>query len=403
MHTNGLNVVDDLAQETGGKMVLLVADGLGGMPRPETGRTELETAETPNLDALAAESVTGLHVPISPGITPGSGPAHMALFGYDPVRYVIGRGVLEALGIDFDLKDGDVAVRMNFATVDSEGRITDRRAGRIPTEKCVELTDRLNTIKLPNKELFVRPVREHRAVLVLRGSGLVGGLNDTDPQRVGVPPVPLEPDDKAQEETAEALNAFLGAAFELLKNEPAANALTMRGIASLSKPPSFTSRFKVRAAAIAGYPMYRGVAGLVGMTVAREAADSGDLVALLSEHWDAFDFFFVHFKKTDSTGEDGDFDAKVAATEEFDEVAGRVAALGPDVLAITGDHSTPSALASHSWQPVPLAIRAASARRDKVKAFGESSMSCGGLGFIRAVDILPLMLAHAGRLAKFGA
>ncbi|MFH1502650.1 MAG: 2,3-bisphosphoglycerate-independent phosphoglycerate mutase [Candidatus Eisenbacteria bacterium] len=403
MHRNAEGVVEGLAQESGGKMVLLVGDGLGGMPHPETGKTELETARTPNLDAIAAESVTGLHIPIAPGITPGSGPAHLALFGYDPVRYEIGRGVLEALGIDFDLRDGDVAVRMNFATVDPEGRIVDRRAGRVPTEKCVELAQRLSSIRLPGTEIFVRPVREHRAVLVLRRGGLVGGLNDTDPQRTGVPPLPFVPEDKAQEETAEVLSAFLGAARELLKDEPAANALTMRGIASLSKPPSFTARFKVRAAVIAGYPMYRGVAGLVGMTVLPQAEDTADLLRLLRESYDDFDFLFVHFKKTDSTGEDGDFDAKVAATEAFDEVAGEVAGIGPDVLAVTGDHSTPSAMASHSWHPVPLAIRASNARRDKVKAFGESSMSCGGLGFVRATDILPLMLAHAGRLAKFGA
>lgn len=403
MERSGARIVEDIAQNSGGKMVLLVADGLGGLPHPETGLTEIETAETPNLDALAAESVTGLHIPIARGITPGSGPAHLALFGYDPVACEIGRGVLEALGIDFDLREGDVAVRMNFATIDPEGRIVDRRAGRIPTEKCVELTERLNSIKLPGTEIFVRPVKEHRAVLVLRGSGLVGGLNDTDPQRTGVPPLPITVEDRVQVKTAEVLNAFLGAAAELLKREPAANAVTMRGIASLIKPPAFPGRFKVRAAAIAGYPMYRGVAGLVGMTVLPQADGNEDLVRLLRESLNDFDFFFVHFKKTDSAGEDGDFDGKVAATESFDSLVGDVVSVNPDVLAVTGDHSTPSSLASHSWHPVPLAIRAASARTDKVKKFGESSFSCGGLGIVQATDILPLMLAHAGRLAKFGA
>jgi len=400
---NSGRVVERVAGTTGGKMVLLVADGLGGLPHPETGLTEAETARTPNLDALASAGVSGLHVPVARGITPGSGPAHMALFGYDPVRYEIGRGVLEALGIDFDLRDGDVAVRMNFATIDAEGKITDRRAGRIPTEKCVELSERLNTIRLPGVELFVKPVKEHRAVLVVRGPGLVGGLNDTDPQATGVPPNGLRAEDKAQEHTVEVLNAFLGAAFELLKSEPRANALTMRGIASLDKPPSFQKRFKVRAAAIAGYPMYRGVAGLVGMEVLPQAGDNDELVRLLRESYDDFDFFFVHYKKTDSTGEDGDFDAKVAATEAFDELAGRVDEVGPDVLLVTGDHSTPSMLASHSWHPVPVLLRAESARVDGVTSFGESSMLAGGLGMIRATDILPIMLAHAGRLAKFGA
>jgi len=396
-------VVEGVAETSGGKMVLLVADGLGGLPHPETGMTEGETAMTPNLDALVASGVSGLHIPIQPGVTPGSGPAHLGLFGYDPVRYTIGRGVLEALGIDFDLRHGDVAVRMNFATVDDAGNIVDRRAGRISTEKCIELTEKLSAIRLPGMELFVRPVKGHRAVLVVRGPGLAGGLNDTDPQETGVPPVPLRADDKGQEKTVEVLNAFLGAAMELLRDQPQANALTMRGIASLSKPPSFQSRFKASAVAIAAYPMYRGVAGLVGMTVMPQAADTADLVRMLRQNYEGFDFFFVHFKETDSTGEDGDFDAKVAATEAFDELVGQVRDVGPDVLVVTGDHSTPSALASHSWHPVPIALCAKSARVDKVQRFGESPMLAGGLGMIRATDILPLMLAHAGRLTKFGA
>ncbi len=403
MDDRGTNVVETIAQTSGGKMILLVADGLGGLPHPDTGLTEVETAKTPNLDAVAAAGITGLHVPIVHGVTPGSGPAHLALFGYDPIKYEIGRGVLEALGIGFDLRHGDVAIRMNFATIDVKGNITDRRAGRIPTEKCVELTAKLDTIKLPGVELFVRPVREHRAVLVLRGPGLVGGLNDTDPQKTGVPPLKLEVEDREQEKTVELLNAFLGAAFEMLKSEPAANALTLRGIASLSKPPSFTDRFKAKAGAIAAYPMYRGVAGLVGMTVLPQAEDTAGLVRLLHEHYDDFDFMFVHFKKTDSTGEDGDFAAKVAASEAFDALVGEVLKVNPDVLAVTGDHSTPSAMASHSWHPVPIAIRAANVRRDAVNKFGESHFLSGGLGMIKGTDVLPLMLAHAGRLAKFGA
>jgi 2,3-bisphosphoglycerate-independent phosphoglycerate mutase len=397
------NLVDSVVEESGGKIVLLVADGLGGLPHPETGLTELETARTPNLDALARESACGLHVPIAPGVTPGSGPAHMALFGYDPVRYLIGRGVLEALGIGFDLRQGDVAVRVNFATVDAEGRITDRRAGRIPTEKCEELTARLDAIQLPAVEVFVRPVKEHRAVIVLRGEGLAGGLKDTDPQETGVPPLPIETTDRAQEKTAELLGAFLGAASEMLKDEPAANAITMRGIAALEPIPSVTERFKIRAAALAGYPMYRGVAGLVGMEVLPPVQTADEVEEALRSAYEDYDFIFVHFKKTDSSGEDGDFDAKVAASEELDEVAGRVAGVGPDVLLVTGDHSTPSAMAMHSWHPVPTLVRAATGRVDDVDTFGESACLRGSLGTVRAVDLMPLMLAHAGRLAKFGA
>ena len=403
MRTSTANLVDSVAVESGGKIVLLVADGIGGLPHPETGLTELETARTPVLDELAREGSCGLHVPIAPGITPGSGPAHMALFGYDPVLYDIGRGVLEALGIGFDLRPGDVAIRVNFATVDDEGRITDRRAGRISTEKCEELTARLDRIQLPLVEVFVRPVKEHRAVIVLRGGGLAGGLMDTDPQATGVPPLPVEITDGAQEKTAELLRAFLGAAAEILKEEPEANAITMRGIAALEDIPSVRERFKIRAAAIAGYPMYRGVAGLVGMDVLPVAQTADEVEEALRSAYRKYDFMFVHFKKTDSTGEDGSFEAKVAATEALDEVAARIRGIGPDVLLVTGDHSTPSAMAMHSWHPVPVLVHAATARVDQVTAFGESACLRGSLGIVHAVDLMPLMLAHAGRLKKFGA
>ncbi|MCD4690780.1 2,3-bisphosphoglycerate-independent phosphoglycerate mutase [bacterium] len=394
---------DALTAETGGKIVLLVADGLGGLPHPETGLTELETAKTPNLDALVADGATGLHVPIASGITPGSGPAHMGLFGYDPVEYLIGRGVLEALGIGFDLREGDVAVRINFATVDADGIITDRRAGRIPNDKCEELSSRLDAIELPGVELFFRPVKEHRAVLVLRGDGLAGDLGDTDPQATGVPPLAVVAERPEEERTAGFLNAFIAKARELLADQPQANAITMRGIAERTRIPTFPERYHLRSAAIAGYPMYRGVAGLVGMDVLPIAGTPGDMTALLAEHWESYDFFFMHFKRTDSTGEDGDFAAKVAATEEFDTVVPGVRAVNPDVLLVTGDHSTPAVLASHSWHPVPVALAAAHIRRDANTVFGETACLAGSLGRMRAIDLMPLMLAHAGRLAKFGA
>lgn len=394
---------DSLTLDTGGKIVLLVADGLGGLPHPETGLTELETAKTPNLDALATEGATGLHVPIAPGLTPGSGPAHMGLFGYDPVEYLIGRGVLESLGIGFELREGDVAVRINFATLDPNGNITDRRAGRISNELCEELSARLDTIVLPGVELFFRPVKEHRAALVLRGDGLTGDLNDTDPQATGVPPLPVTARRPEEERTAELLNAFVAKAREMLADQPKANAITLRGIAERSRIPTFGERYKLRAAAIAGYPMYRGVAGLVGMDVLPIAGSPDAMTTMLREHWDDYDFFFMHYKYTDSTGEDGNFDAKVKATEDFDTIIPGVRTVGPDVVLVTGDHSTPSALATHSWHPVPVALLSRVIRRDGSTAFGETACLTGSLGRMRAVDLMSLMLAHAGRLAKFGA
>jgi 2,3-bisphosphoglycerate-independent phosphoglycerate mutase len=403
MHERTPGLPDAIATASGGKIVLLVADGLGGLPHPETGLTELESAKTPNLDALAKEGVTGLHVPIAPGITPGSGPAHMALFGYDPVEYLIGRGVLEAMGIDFDLRQGDVAARINFATVDGAGMIADRRAGRIPTDKCAELSARLNAIELPGVELFFRPVKEHRAVLVLRAEGLAGGLNDTDPQATGVPPLDVRGETKEEERTAELLNTFVGRARELLRDEPRANAITLRGIATREAIPTFEERYKLRAAAIAQYPMYRGVAGLVGMNVLPVPDTLEEMTKLLREHYEEYDFFFMHFKYTDSTGENGDFPGKVAATEQFDTIIPGVVDVATDVLLVTGDHSTPSLLASHSWHPVPVLLKSRNCRRDPSESFGETSCLGGALGVIRGVDLMPLMLAHAGRLAKFGA
>ncbi len=403
MHEKTHRLPDEIVTASGGKIVLLVADGLGGLPDPKTGLTELETAKTPNLDALARQGVSGLHVPIAPGITPGSGPAHMALFGYDPVEYLIGRGVLEALGIDFDLRQGDVAARINFATVDGDGRITDRRAGRISTEKCAELSAKLDTIELPGVELFFRPVKEHRAVLVLRGDGLEGGLNDTDPQTTGVRPLEVRAETEEKKRTAELLNSFVSQADGILGGEPKANAITLRGIAMREAIPTFEERYNLRAAAIAAYPMYRGVAGLVGMDVLPAPGTLEEMATLLREHYEEYDFFFMHFKYTDSTGENGDFAGKVAATEDFDGIVPGIADIAEDVLLVTGDHSTPSLLASHSWHPVPVLLKSRNSRRDLCESFGETSCLGGGLGVIRGVDLMPLMLAHAGRLAKFGA
>jgi len=176
-----LDLIRSLAVTNTTKIVLVSLDGLGGLPRPETGRSELETARLPNLSALATSAACGLIRHVAPGITPGSGPGHLGLFGYDPLAYQVGRGVLEALGIEFDLRAGDLAARGNFCTIDGGGLITDRRAGRIPTEVCVRLTERLRTIRLPGVEVLVEPVKEHRFVLVLRGGGLAGRLSETDP------------------------------------------------------------------------------------------------------------------------------------------------------------------------------------------------------------------------------
>jgi len=392
-----------IAQEAETKIVLFVMDGLGGLPHPDTGRTELEAAWTPHLDRIAKESACGFTIPVAPGVTPGSGPGHLALFGYDPLVYNIGRGALEAVGIDFDLQPSDVAARGNFCTVDAEGRITDRRAGRISTERCTEITSQLRAISLDGAQLFVEPVREHRFVFVLRGDGLSEDVADTDPQKEGVAPLPATATSPAGEGTAALVREFVEKAKPVLADKAPANCLTLRGFARVPDWPSLREVFKLRAAAVAHYPMYRGLAKLVGMEALPVGPAIDDSVATLKENWGRFDFFFVHYKYTDSAGEDGDYDRKVAKLEEVDAAVTALVELEPDVLMITGDHSTPALMASHSWHPVPFMLRAKNIRQDDCEAFNEVALQRGSLGTFPAKEALPLALAHAGRLKKYGA
>ena len=385
------------------KIVMLVADGLGGLPMQAGGPTELEAATTPHLDALAARGVQGGSIPVLPGISPGSGPGHLGLFGYDPLKYLIGRGALEATGIGFQLADGDVAVRCNFCSLDGDGNITDRRAGRIASEDSFPLAEMLDTIELSEGEVFVRPVKEHRFVVVFRAPGLGGNVDDTDPQQTGVPPLSVTGHDERSQKTARLATEFVARAREKLADQPAANGLTMRGFAARPALPSYEEVYGLRAAAIAVYPMYKGLASLVGMTVVGEPKTLDDQIDLLASHWNDYDFFFIHFKYTDSTGEDGNFDAKVQRTEDFDAVIPRVNELDPDVLIVTGDHSTPAFLASHSWHAVPTLLVSDCCRTDGHTSFGEASCRTGGLGQFEAKYLMSLALANARRMTKFGA
>jgi 2,3-bisphosphoglycerate-independent phosphoglycerate mutase len=398
-----LDFLRGLVQPNRTRIVLCSLDGLGGLPRPETGKSELETACLPNLHALAARSACGLLRHVGPGITPGSGPGHLGLFGYDPLRYPVGRGVLEALGIDFELKPGDVAARGNFCTVDGQGRITDRRAGRLPTETCVRLVERLRGIRLEGVECLVEPVKEHRFVLVLRGSGLSGRLSETDPQVLGVPPPPARALAPEAERTARLVNEFVEAARPLLRDAAPANMLLLRGFDQKPDLPLFPEVFGLRAAAIAAYPMYRGLARLVGMEVLASGATFAEEIETLRRHWEAYDFFFLHYKDTDKAGEDGDFEAKVQALERFDALLPEVLALRPDVLAVSGDHASPSVLRGHGWQPVPALVWSAYCGADPVTRFTERDCAGGTLGLMAAHDLMPLLLANALRLGKYGA
>jgi 2,3-bisphosphoglycerate-independent phosphoglycerate mutase len=396
-------LIRELREPGDSKIVLLVADGLGGLPMEPGGKTELESARTPNLDACAREGICGLSIPVLPGITPGSGPGHLGLFGYDPLEYRIGRGILEAMGIHFQVGPRDVAARGNFCTVNDAGVITDRRAGRPTTERCVAMCRKLQQIRIPGIEAFVEPVREHRFVVVFRGDNLGDAVNDTDPQQTGHKPLEARGEDKTAENTARFVNLFVKEAARSLQGDAPTNMVTLRGFARYPKIQTMQEIYGLRPAALAVYPMYKGLARLVGMDIADAGATLVDQVETLRRLWDRYDFFFLHYKYTDSTGEDGNFAAKVEMIEHLDAELPKIRALNPDVLIVTGDHSTPSKLRSHSWHPVPVLLWSPTCRPDPVIEFGESYCLRGGLGQFQAMYLMPLALAHAGRLGKYGA
>jgi len=386
------------------KIVFLIIDGVGGLPIEVGGPTELEAARTPNLDRLATEGLCGLHDPVAPGITPGSGPSHLAVFGYDPLKHLIGRGVLEAVGIDFPLTEQDLACRGNFCTVDEKGLVVDRRAGRIPTEKNQELCDLLRRhVNLPGAEMFVETVKDYRFALVLRGDGLAEGLTETDPQALGAEPLPVRATRPEAERSARLLDDFIAQVRQVLADQHPANMVLLRGPSKVPTIPPMQEVFGLNPAAIASYPMYRGLAKLVGMAPLEAGTTISDEFDTLEQEWGNYDFFYLHVKKTDSYGEDGDFEAKVHLIEETDEQVKRLMTLHPDVVVVTGDHSTPALLKSHSWHPVPVLIWSNYCRADPTRGFNETECARGALGRIPATDLMPIALANGLRLAKYGA
>ena len=400
-----MRIVERQAEQSDSRILMLVMDGLGDLPRDADGLTPLAAARKPNLDRLAAEGCCGRFDPVGPGITPGSGPGHLGLFGYDPSEYEIGRGVLSAVGIDFPLRPGDVAARFNFCTLDGAGRVADRRAGRIPTEENRRLVARLREIAPPHGvEIFVETEAEHRGALVLRGAGLGHRLADTDPQHTGVRPLPVQALDEAAEPTARIVAAFVAAAREALRAEPRANGILLRGFDSLPQIPSLEERFRLRPVCIATYPMYRGLARLVGMEMPPAPGSLGEFPAALAAEREGHDFFFVHVKYTDKAGEDGDFERKRAVVEEVDALLPALLGDGFEVVVVTADHSTPVAHKAHSWHPVPALLWAPGRTfRDAVAGFSEVSCVAGALGRMPLRFLIAEALAAAGKLAKFGA
>jgi 2,3-bisphosphoglycerate-independent phosphoglycerate mutase len=404
MKVISLEVIREISVKSASKIVMLVIDGLGGLPYGTIGKTELEAAHIPHLDQLAEKSICGLLDPVSPGITPGSGPGHLALFGYDPLKYTIGRGVLEALGIGFELTKNDVAARGNFCTVDDDsGLITDRRAGRINTEKCAELSKLLSDIKINGIELFVRPVKDHRFLVVFRGDGLSSEVRDTDPQRFGVKPNMAVAAESEAKETARIVNIFASEAKKILSGHHPANMVLMRGFSELPDIPNMEEIYKLTPAAIAVYPMYKGLARLIGMKVFSVDGGISEELKILKSCFTSHDFFYVHVKQTDAAGEDGDFLRKVNILKEVDSALPQLLDLKPDVIVVTGDHSTPALMKAHSWHPIPVLLQSEWCRPDHVRKFSESACISGGLGRLHSMEIMPLAMANALKFTKYGA
>jgi 2,3-bisphosphoglycerate-independent phosphoglycerate mutase len=400
-----LDLMRELSVSTDSKIVLLVLDGLGGLPMDPFGRTELEAANTPNLDALAARSDLGLSRPVAAGVSPGSGPGHLALFGYDPLKYVVGRGVLSALGVGFELGENDLAARINFATKEESGKISDRRAGRIATSDAAKLVDFLSeNVELDGTEVFFTHEKEHRAVVVFRAKGLSDALSDSDPQRVGLEPLPVKPtsDDPGAKKSAELANTFIEQADRILADHHPANTVLLRGFGMHPALPKFDEIYELHAAAIAGYPMYKGLARLAGMKVLQEGEGIAGEFETLRNNWGSYDFFFVHVKAPDAAGEDGDFERKSAVVEEVDILVPSLLDLSPDAIAVAGDHATPAKMKSHSWHGVPFLL-SSEYTMPTAESFGERACAGGSLGVFPAEEIMGLLMGHALKLNRYGA
>jgi 2,3-bisphosphoglycerate-independent phosphoglycerate mutase len=399
-------LLKDLIVKNETKIFFFVLDGLGGLPLE--GKTELEAADTPNLDALARTSACGLHLPVGIGITPGSGPGHLALFGYDPKVYRIGRGILEALGLGMDVQKTDIAVRCNYSTFE-DGVITDRRAGRIPTEESRRLTEALSKElgRIDEAELTFGAGMEHRFAVVMRFPGTLpsgaSDINDTDPQKEGKPPISPKPSTPQAERVVRVAEKLINRASEILAGQNKANYILMRGFSTVPDMPSFGKAYGLRALAIANYPMYRGLAKLIGMDAPPLGGGLREEIDFLKENLGSYDFFFVHVKKVDSYGEDGNFMGKAEKIEEVDRIMPEALGLKPDVLVVTGDHSTPSILKAHSWHPVPVLLKSPYVLGGLSSQFSERECRKGELGIFPTIALMPLVLANAGRLKKFGA
>jgi 2,3-bisphosphoglycerate-independent phosphoglycerate mutase len=400
---NIIELIENISEPSPTKIVLVAIDGLGGLPEKESGKTELETANTQNMDQLVFEGSCGLMDPVRPGIIPGSVPGHLAIFGFDPLTYTIGRGAMEAIGINFDLRAEDVVARGNFATINKENMILDRRAGRISSEKAVGLCQLLDGIQIKDVQIIVRQQKDYRFIVVFRGNGLASGVTDSDPQQNGVATKRIVPLNEAAEKMAEVANNFVAKAKTILGRHHPANMVILRGFSKRPQFPSWPEIYKLKAAAISAFPMYKGLAKLVGIDTIETGNNIEDEFTTLEEYYKDYNFFFLHIKQVDTAGEDGDFGRKVKLIEKVDSELGRLIRLCPDEIVITSDHSTPAILALHSWHPVPVLIHSKWCWPDKINKFSESTCRQGSLGRFSATQLMPQIMANALKLGKFGA
>ncbi len=398
-------MMDELLLSNDNKVIFLILDGLGDIPNPAFGlKTPLEAAKKPNMDDLATKrGVLGRITPVDIGITPGSGPGHLSLFGYDPQVHEIGRGVLEVLGLNMDLKDGDLAARANFCTV-KNGLVTDRRAGRIPTSETERLCKLISSQveKVEGCEVIIKPGKSHRFAVIFRGKNLTDKLSDADPHKDNKPFVYTSAKSPDAEFSARVVNGFIERVMDILKVEPVANGALLRGFSLKPDITPFTAKYRMKALAIATYPMYRGIAKVLGMDVRDEPANYDEAVAILKKNYSDYQFFFFHVKETDLAGEDGNFAEKVQAIENVDTFLPEIAGLDPHTLVITGDHSTPCPMKGHSWHPVPALIVTKTGETDGM-VFHEKNCLAGSVGTLYSKDLMSLALAHGGRLDKYGA
>jgi 2,3-bisphosphoglycerate-independent phosphoglycerate mutase len=401
-------LLPQIARRTDSRIVFIVLDGLGGVLGEAP--TALQASKHPNLDALASRSALGRHIAVAHGVTGGSGPGHFAIFGYDPLGLDVGRGLLEALGVGVDVRPGDVAIRGNYCTVDDQGILVDRRAGRIPTDQSAALTAMLATAmeQIEGARVEMHPGLQHRFAAVLRGTDLGADVADTDPQVKGVPPLLARARHARSGKTARIANAIVERAREVLGDRDVANSILLRGFSSRPDVLTLAELALLRPCAIAAYPAYRGVAAILGMDLidgVGPTSSIADEVDALERVWnDGYDFFFLHVEATDSAGVDGDEERKGRVIEDFDAQLARIVALEPDVIVVTGEHSTPGPLAGHSWHPVPLLISGPWTESKGAARFDEVSCHEGRLGCaFPAPAILRMAMAQAGKLAKYGA